>query len=100
HALVTVHAATGVPSDTDALPDLESLGIRTDGRDPTDHLMAENRGVLRNAPLIVQYGEIGVTQTAMFNGDFNFLGTERSQIDRFERHWLFGRLGNPCLPLC
>ena len=97
HALVTVHAATRVPADADALSDLESLGIRTDGRDPTDDLVAENRGVLRNAPVIVQDGEIGVTQTAVFDSDFNVLGPERSEINGFEHHRLFRRLRNPCL---
>jgi hypothetical protein len=43
--------------------------------------MAENRGVLRNAPLVVQDREIGVTQTAVFNRDLNVLGPERCQID-------------------
>src|SRR6266404_6314217 len=92
HALVTVHAATGDPADADALSDLESLGIRTYGRDSTDDLVAENRGVLRHAPVIVQDGEIGVTQTAVFDGDFNVLGPERSEINGFEHHRLFSRL--------
>jgi hypothetical protein len=61
HALATVHAATRVPSDTDALADLKSLGIRSYGRDPTYDLVAKNRGVLRNTPVIVQDGKIGVT---------------------------------------
>src|SRR2546428_7201290 len=49
HALVAVHAAAGDPADADALSDLESLGIGTYGRDPTDDLVAENRRVLRDA---------------------------------------------------
>ena len=53
HALVTVPAATGIPADADTLANLESLGIRTDGRDAAAHLVAENRGVLRNAPIVV-----------------------------------------------
>src|SRR5439155_21361832 len=81
HALVTVHAATRVPADADALSDLESLGIRTYGRDPTDDLVAENRRVLRNTPVIVQDGEIGVTQRAVFDSDVNVLGPERSEIN-------------------
>src|SRR5215471_13126027 len=80
HALVTMHAATRVPADPDALSDLESLlGIRTDGRDATDDLVAENRGVLRNTPLVVKDGEIRVTQAAVFDSDFNVLGSERSR---------------------
>src|SRR4029077_470272 len=45
-ALVTVHIAARVPADADALSDMDSLGIRTDSRDPTDNFVAENRGVL------------------------------------------------------
>src|SRR6266850_6576667 len=97
HALAAVHVAAGKPADADALSDFESLGIRTDGRDPTHNFVAENRGVLRDAPLIVEDGEIGVTQTAVFDSDLNVLGSERSEINGFEHHRLFCRLRNPCL---
>src|SRR6185369_3238677 len=97
HALMTVHAATRVPADADALSDLESLGIRTQGRDLTDNLVAENRGVLRIAPVIVQGGEVGVTQTAVFDSDFNVLGPERTEINGFEHHRLLRCLYNPRL---
>jgi hypothetical protein len=97
HALMTMHAATGVPANPDALFDLESLGIRTYGRDPTDDLVAEDRGVLGSTPLIVQDGEIGVTQTAVFDSDFNVLGPNLPEINGFEHHRLFRRLRNPCL---
>src|SRR5688572_17589201 len=99
HALATVHAATRVPSDTDALSGPESLGIRTYSRDPTSDLMTNNRGVLRNTPFIVQDGEIGVAQTAMFDSDFNVLDPERSEIDGFEDQGLFWRPRNPCLTI-
>jgi hypothetical protein len=99
HALVTMHATSRVPADPDALSNLESLGIRTHGGDSTDDFVAENRGVLRNAPLVVQDGKIGVTQAAMLDGDFNLLGAERSEINGFKHHRLFRRLGNPCLRL-
>src|SRR4029077_11185232 len=39
HALVTVHATPRAPADADALSDLETFGIRTDGREPTDDLV-------------------------------------------------------------
>src|SRR5215510_6121053 len=95
HALATMHATAREPADADALSDRESLGVRSDGRDTTDDLMAENRGVLRVTPLIVQDGEVGVTHAAVFDSDFNVLGSERSQINGFERHRLFRRLRNP-----
>src|SRR5262245_1931318 len=46
HALPTVHIAGGEPTDADAPSHLVSLGIRSDGRDPTHYFVAENRGVL------------------------------------------------------
>jgi len=94
---VTVHAATRTPANAHALSDLESLGIRTHGRDPTDDLVTENRGVLRDAPFVVQDREIGVTQAAVFDGDFNILDPERSEINGFEHHRPFSRLRDPCL---
>src|SRR5262247_101821 len=87
HALVTVHAAPRGPADADALSDRETLGIRTDRRDPTDDLVAENRGVLRKAPVIVQDGEIGVTHTAVFDCDLNVLDPQRTEINWFQHHW-------------
>jgi hypothetical protein len=40
--LIVLHAATKVSADADALSNRESLGIRADGRDPTDDLVAES----------------------------------------------------------
>jgi hypothetical protein len=97
HALMTMHAATRVPTHADALSDLGSFGIRTHGHDTTDDLVAENRWVLRNTPLIVEDREIRVTHTAVFHRDFNVLRSERSEINAFEHHPLFRRLCNPCL---
>src|SRR5262249_50208678 len=54
-------------------------------------------GVLRDAPFVVQDREIGVTQAAVFDGDFNILGPERFEISGFEHHQLFSRLSDPCL---
>jgi hypothetical protein len=46
HALWAVHVAAREPADAHALADRETLGIRTDGRDSTDDLVPESRGVL------------------------------------------------------
>jgi hypothetical protein len=72
HALMTVHATARVPTNADALSDFEAFGARTKRRDSTDDFVAENRGILRNAPFIVEDRKIGVTQTAVVNRDFNF----------------------------
>jgi hypothetical protein len=39
-----------VPANTDALSNLEALGIRTQGCDTANDLMAKNRGVLSKCP--------------------------------------------------
>src|SRR5207244_2402817 len=92
-----MHAATRVPADADALTDLMSLGVRPHGHDAAGHLVAENRGILRIAPVIVEGGEIGMTQPAMFDGDFNVVCPEWSEINGFEHHRLPRRLRNPGL---
>ena len=50
-----------------------------------------------DAPFVVQDREIGVAQAAVFDGDFNILGPERSEINGFEYHRLFSCLRDPCL---
>ena len=68
-----------------------------DGRDTADNPVAKYRGELRNPPVIVEDGDVGVAQPAVFDGDFDVLGAERSDIDGFQHHRLFGRLRNPGL---
>src|SRR5262249_27876163 len=62
-----------------------------------DDLVAENRGVLRKAPVIVQDGEIGMTHTAVFDCDLNVLDPQRAEINWFQHHRLFRRLRDPGL---
>src|SRR5215467_16111206 len=97
HALATMHVATREPADANTHSDLNSFGTGTYGRDATDEFMAKYRGVLRNAPFIVQDGEIGVTHTAVFDSYFHILVPERSGINGLEHHRLFRRLRNPRL---
>ena len=100
HALVTMHATARVPADADALPDFQSFGIRTQRRDPTDDLVAENRGILRKSPFIVQERDFRMTQSAMLNCDFNVFVAERPEINGFEYQPLFYPIGNPCFATC
>ena len=44
-------------------------------------LIGKCGGVLGNAPLVVPDREIGVTQTAVFDGDFNVLRLKRSEVN-------------------
>jgi len=54
HALMTVHATGRVPAHTDALSDVEALGMRTLRCNATDDLVPEDRGVARDAPVVVK----------------------------------------------
>src|SRR5512138_1833499 len=97
HALAAVHVATREPTDTHALTDIPSLRIWTDGCDVTDDLMAQDRGELRDSPLVVEDRKVGMTQAAMLDGDFNVLVAEQTRVEGFEHHRPFRHLGNPCL---
>jgi hypothetical protein len=83
--------------DADTLSDRHGLGIRTYRRDSTDDLMAENRGLLRVAPVIVQGGEFGVTHSAGFDSNIYRLDPEPPEINGFQHHRLFRRLRDPCV---
>jgi hypothetical protein len=78
HALATVHATSRVPTHANALADCDTFGIWADRGDPADDFVAEDGGILGNAPVVVQDCKIGVTQTAVFDRDFNILGLECS----------------------
>src|SRR5260221_10200864 len=96
-ALATVHVAAREPADADPLPDTAGLRVRAKGRDATNRLVPQDRGELRNAPVVVEDGEVGVTPATVLDGDFDLLVAERARIEGFERHRLFRCLGDPCL---
>src|SRR5207248_11098376 len=85
HALATGHVTPGEPANADALADISSLGIWTDGGDAADHFVPKHRRELRNAPLVIENRDVGMTHTAMLDGDFNFLVAQRAWVDFFKR---------------
>ena len=50
-----------------------------------------------NTPLLGEDGESRVTQTAVFDSDFDVFGPERSQINGLEHHRLFRRFATYAL---
>src|SRR5262245_51420871 len=82
HALMTVHVASRIPPDPDALADLQTLGVRSQRRDPADHFVPEHRGELRNPPIVVQNREIGMTQATMLDRNLDLLTSQRLGLDR------------------
>src|SRR5262245_16079527 len=98
-ALAAVHAARGRPADADALPDLYALGAPADGRDAPDDLVAEDGGVLRETPGVLEDGEVGVAQATVFHGNLDLVVTERARIERFADQRLLRPSGDPGLAL-
>jgi len=86
-----------MPAHAYALADGDPLGIRTDGSNLADDFVTKDGRVLGNAPVIVQDREIGVTQPAVFDGDFNVLRLKRSEVHILELNRLSGRADNPSL---
>src|ERR1700686_881777 len=95
HALMAVHATARVPAHADALTDVEALSLGTQCCNATDNLVPEDCGIARDAPLVGQDREIGVTQSAVFDRDLNVLDPEWSEINRFQSQRLFGGLCHP-----
>jgi hypothetical protein len=73
HALLAMHATPRKPSQANALADCQSLGVGAHRRDAADNFVTENRGILRHTPIVVENGEVRMTQTAVFDSDFNVL---------------------------
>jgi hypothetical protein len=73
HALLAIHATPGKPAQPNVLSDCESLGLGTHRRDAAHNFVTENRGIPRYAPIIVENGEVRMTQTAVFDSYFNVL---------------------------
>jgi hypothetical protein len=98
-ARVAVHATAGRPADADALSHLQSLGLLTQCGDATDHLVPGHERKARHAPFVVDHGEIGVADAAIIDGDFDFLGTQWSQVELLEDQGLARLLCRPTVHL-
>src|SRR5260221_8185363 len=97
HALAAMHATAGEPADADALAHPYAQGMRSDRGDAADRLVAEDCGILRDAPFVVQDGKIGMTKAAGLDGDFNFVISQRPEVDGVKFEALLGPSGNPGL---
>src|SRR5262249_3025621 len=95
-ALPTVHAAHSGPANSDLLADFHSLGRRAHGRYAADDLVAQEGRKLRVAPFVVEYRDIRMAKTAMFDRDLHFFDPEGTEVDVLEDHLLLRRRCNPC----
>lgn len=94
-----MHTAAGIPTDADALPDLQSFGGRPHISNAADDLMPQHRWIARNPPLIIPHGEIGMAEPAMLHLDFNVIAIERAKLNLLADEGLFDARSNPGIDL-
>jgi hypothetical protein len=75
-----MQAACRVPAETDGLAHLDAASIAAYGGHFTDSLMTGHKRVLRHVKVIVQHGEIGMTDAAIEDVDFDLIVFERARI--------------------
>jgi hypothetical protein len=79
-ALLAAHAAFGIPSDADAVAGLGFFCMFTHGDDAANDFVTWHKRIFRVSPVVFPDGKIGVTDTAEFNGDFDFVGAQGAWI--------------------
>jgi len=89
-AKFALHARPAERADADPITDLEPRDVRPNSRDDADVLMTRNDRVLRDTPLVVNHGDIGVTDARMRDTDIDGLRPKGNclEIIRLERRTL------------
>src|ERR1700704_736084 len=94
---MAVHAGSSGPANTDTLADLDSFGSGPHLDHPTNDLMAQHCGVLREPPFIIEHREIRVTNTAGIDSHLNFFDPKRSKINLLLDKVALGTGRHPCI---
>src|SRR5262249_7476691 len=97
---MAVHATAGIPADADALPDLEPFGGRSDRDHAADGLVAQDSRELREPPVVVEHGDVGVAQAAVLDLHLHLLGPEPPEFDLLPNQLTFDGSGDPCIDHC
>ncbi len=69
-----------MPSQANAPADLDRTHFSSDGRDGSDHLVSGNKGVLADAPIVSDQMQIAVADSAMGDGNFDFVWPEFARV--------------------
>ena len=74
-------------TDAYALADIQALGMFAKGDDCPYRFVARNERKLGHAPLVVEHGEVGMTDSAMADLNLDFFRPKctRVEVERFKR---------------
>ena len=87
---MTGKAAIGRPADAYALADIQAFGVLAKGGDCSYGFVARHERKLGHAPLVVEHGEVGVTDSAMADLNLDFF---RPKCTRVEGEWFKRGMG-------
>ncbi len=80
--LVAEKAAVRKPSEPDALPDFKSFCFFPECGHRACHLMTGHEGIFGHTPIVIEHGEIRMTEATVADLDLDFFGSERTGIER------------------
>ena len=77
HAPFAMPAGVGLPADADAPADLDSVHVAPHGRDRADDFVAGNQRVGAETPVVVDHGDVAVTDAAVRHAHVHLLRPQR-----------------------
>jgi len=79
-ARVAVQATAGVPTQPHGLSDVDRFGAAPHGGNLPDGFMPGDQGILRDPPVVIQHGKVGMANAAVRDVDFDLLIPQRPRV--------------------
>jgi hypothetical protein len=94
-----MHATAGVPANADPLAGSQALALTVIAQsyDSSNYLMPWNKRVMRPSPLIIDHRNIGIANTAIFDGNFHLFRSKGPCIISKLLKFLLGTVCGPAM---
>jgi hypothetical protein len=81
-----MHATASIPAYAYFLANLQSLDLAAFRDDATYNLMTRNNGIVRQPPIVVHRGKVGMAEPAVLDGDLNLQlpGAYKNMVPAFD----------------
>lgn len=90
-----MHATALVPTNAHPLSYFEPAYLRAHSHNTADHLMAGDKRVLANSPIVIDQRLVGMADAAILHRDFHFLFPQWTGIVAIAFQWSAGRHCGP-----
>jgi hypothetical protein len=79
-AMIAMHTRSRIPSQANAITDLQTGNMFADCRDPADHFVSAHERVLRHLPFVISHGKITMTDPTRLNIDIDLPWSHFGQV--------------------